>query len=315
NYAVTGFAAQQALLSWSPLLRPFVHRFLPACQQLRQLTAVGHRVIQPYIDARREAVRKAEAEGREAPRAEDMIGWMEEMARERGVAGGKRGSKKGFDIADAQIMLSIAAIHTTAEAYTWVVADLIEHPEYAAPLREEVAAVLGPEGRWQKNSLYRMALHDSFIKESHRRHMVDALVMDRYVSRPVTLSDGLVLPAGTALMVHATNNLSDSFWPNARSFDGHRFANLRKQPGEESRHQLVSTSAEHLGFGLGSQACPGRFFAANTMKLMLAHFVTKYDWKFAEEKPQLRAPFGSSVYVNPMLQVKARRREEEEVSL
>lgn len=175
NYAVTGFAAQQALLSWSPLLRPFVHRFLPACQQLRQLTAVGHRVIQPYIDARRDEVRKAEAEGREVPRAEDMIGWMEEMARERGVAGGegKKGGK-GFDIADAQIMLSIAAIHTTAEAYTWVVADLIEHPEYAGPLREEVAQVLGPEGRWQKNSLYRMALHDSFIKESHRRHMVDA---------------------------------------------------------------------------------------------------------------------------------------------
>lgn len=134
-------------------------------------------MIQPYIDARREAVRKAEREGREVPRAEDMIGWMEEMARERGVvaAGGKgKKGKKGFDIADAQIMLSIAAIHTTAEAYTWVVADLIEHPEYAGPLREEVARVLGPEGRWQKNSLYRMALHDSFIKESHRRHMVDA---------------------------------------------------------------------------------------------------------------------------------------------
>lgn len=141
--------------------------------------------------------------------------------------------------------------------------------------------------------------------------------MDRYVSSPVTLSDGLVLPAGTALMVHATNNLSDAHWPAARSFDGRRFVKLRERPGEESRHQLVSTSAEHLGFGLGSQACPGRFFAANTMKLMLAHFVTKYDWKFADEdgkegeKQQRSAPFGSSVYVNPMLQVKARRRKEE----
>ncbi|KAL1649429.1 hypothetical protein SLS58_001484 [Diplodia intermedia] len=137
------------------------------------------------------------------------------------------------------------------------------------------------------------------------------VVMDRYVEKEVVLSDGLTLPAGSALMVHATNNLDEAFWPRAKEFDGYRFVKLREQPGEENRHQLVTTSAEHLGFGLGLHACPGRFFAANTMKLMLAQFVMKYDWKFVDEKPQLRAAFGSSVYVNPTLQVAARRRKEE----
>ncbi|KKY13216.1 putative cytochrome p450 [Diplodia seriata] len=138
-----------------------------------------------------------------------------------------------------------------------------------------------------------------------------ALVMDRYVEKEVVLSDGLTLPAGSALMVHATNNLDEAIWPRAKEFDGYRFVKLREQPGEENRHQLVTTSAEHLGFGLGLHACPGRFFAANTMKLMLAQFVMKYDWKFVDEKPQLRAAFGSSVYVNPTLQVAAKRRKEE----
>ncbi|OMP82055.1 Ent-kaurene oxidase [Diplodia seriata] len=233
-----------------------------------------------------------------------MGAWMEEVARGRGKAG-------EFDVRDAQIMLAVAAIHTTSEAFVWVVADLIERPEYAGALREEVRRVLGEDGGWRGDAAVRMRLLDSFIKESHRRHMVDALVMDRYVEKEVVLSDGLTLPAGSALMVHATNNLDEAFWPRAKEFDGYRFVKLREQPGEENRHQLVTTSAEHLGFGLGLHACPGRFFAANTMKLMLAQFVMKYDWKFVDEKPQLRAAFGSSVYVNPTLQVAAKRRKEE----
>lgn len=135
--------------------------------------------------------------------------------------------------------------------------------------------------------------------------------MDRYVDKTVKLSDGLTIPAGAALMVHATNNLDDAFFPNAGSFDGYRFLKLREQPGQDSKYQLASTSAEHLGFGLGVHACPGRFYAANTMKLMLAHFVMKYDWRFVDENPQIRAPFGSSVFVNPMLKVAAKRRKEE----
>ncbi|KAH7026933.1 cytochrome P450 [Macrophomina phaseolina] len=299
TYAVAGFAGQQALLSWSPVLRPFVYWFLPPCRQLRELSKVGHRVIQPYVDARRQAVQDAVAEGREPPKADNMIGWMDETAK------GRR-----FNIADAQIMLSVAAIHTTTEASSWLMADLINHPEYAGPLREEVVSVIGNEG-WQRNSLSRMKLHDSFIKESHRRHMVDALVMDRYVEKAVTLSDGLTLPAGSALMVHATNNLDEALWPNATRFDGYRFLRLRSQPGDESKYQFASISPEHLGFGLGVHACPGRFYAANTMKLMLAHLVMKYDWRFVDENPQLRAPFGSSVYVNPVLKVAAKRRKEE----
>lgn len=150
------------MLSWSPMLRPLVYWFLPECRRLRELSKIGHRVIQPYINAHREALRTAEKEGREPPKSDNMIGWMEEVAKGR-----------KFDIADAQIMLSVAAIHTTAEASVWWMADLINHPEYAGPLREEIVSVLG-KGGWQKNSLNQMMLHDSFIKESHRRHMVDA---------------------------------------------------------------------------------------------------------------------------------------------
>lgn len=316
TYAVNSFLGVQALLSWPPILRPIVHWFLPECRRVRDLAKSGHRVIQPFIDSHREALRNAVKNREPLPKMENMIVWMDEVAKGR-----------PFDIADAQIMLSIAAIHTTTEAFAWVVADLIKHPEYSAPLREEITCVLG-EGGWHKGSLHQMKLLDSFIKESHRRHMVDAcelnpqermptpvadltVVMDRLVEKPVKLSDGLMIPADAALMVHATRNTDDAFFPNANTFDGYRFLKLRSQPGQDGRYQLASTSTEHLGFGIGTHACPGRFFAANTMKLVLAHFVMKYDWKFVDEDPQMRAPFGSSVFVNPMLEVAVRRRKEE----
>ena len=69
-------------------------------------------------------------------------------------------------------------------------------------------------------------------------------------------------------------------------------------------HQTVSTSWEHLAFGLGRHQwwshlsrlssppnlclplfnSPGRFLAAIEMKAMLAHIVVTYDVKFEEGK-------------------------------
>lgn len=39
-----------------------------------------------------------------------------------------------------------------------------------------------------------------------------------------------------------------------------------------------------LGFGHGRHACPGRFFASQEMKLMLAHIVMTYDVRVDGER-------------------------------
>lgn len=76
----------------------------------------------------------------------------------------------------------------------------------------------------------------------------------------------------------------ESIYPDAHRFDGYRFYNKRQEPGHEHRHQFVSTSPEHFGFGHGMHACPGRFFAANEIKIFLVHLLLKYDWKFAAQQ-------------------------------
>ena len=64
------------------------------------------------------------------------------------------------------------------------------------------------------------------------------------------------------------------------TFDGHRFLRRRDQ-GQGHRkgqqYHLSSTSADHLGFGHGPHSCPGRFFAANEIKLILARILLGYD--------------------------------------
>lgn len=52
------------------------------------------------------------------------------------------------------------------------------------------------------------------------------------------------------------------------------------------KQEAVTTGSDiFLGFGHGKHSCPGRFFAAHEMKLMLAHLVQHYDVEYMEERP------------------------------
>ena len=72
---------------------------------------------------------------------------------------------------------------------------------------------------------------------------------------------------------------------------------------------ITQTSPTHLAFGHGHTACPGRFFAALEMQLLLAHLVTNYDIKFAEEgKRPANLRFGPADLPSHTAQVLFRKR-------
>jgi cytochrome P450 len=102
--------------------------------------------------------------------------------------------------------------------------------------------------------------------------------MTRAVTKDFTFSDGTTVPRGSYVLVpmHAMY-LDDSLYPNASTFDAFRWSRLREQPGDEKRYQFVTTSPTHINFGHGRDACPGRFFAAQEIKLLLAHILLHYD--------------------------------------
>lgn len=74
---------------------------------------------------------------------------------------------------------------------------------------------------------------------------------------------------------------------NPNEFDALRYYRLRqakdslgsgtKAAEAVANSQFVSVSASSLGFGYGRHACPGRFFAANEVKMILATTLLNYE--------------------------------------
>jgi cytochrome P450 len=106
----------------------------------------------------------------------------------------------------------------------------------------------------------------------------------RYARVPITLSDGVVLPKHTHLMMPIYPIVVDpSVTPSPMTFDGFRHYKLRQIPGEEHKHQFATTSNTNLHFGHGKFSCPGRFFAANSIKMIISNLLLKYDFRFPGE--------------------------------
>jgi len=61
-----------------------------------------------------------------------------------------------------------------------------------------------------------------------------------------------------------------------------RFYRLREEPGNDNRYHFLTTGSDSPGWGDGTQACPGRFFATSTLKIALAHVVMNYDIQLKE---------------------------------
>lgn len=107
----------------------------------------------------------------------------------------------------------------------------------------------------------------------------------RIVQRnPITLSDGQTLKPGTHICLASYSISRDSDVVPNQEFDGFRYYEMRKDPDEDKAMQYAMTDKNHLHFGHGRFACPGRFFAANELKMILGELLLDYDFKYPEGK-------------------------------
>lgn len=135
--------------------------------------------------------------------------------------------------------------------------------------------------------------------------------MRRFTTHDVKLSDGVVLPKNKLTLVSAHQHWDPEHYKDPLKFDGYRFYNMRREPGKESKAQLVSATPDHMGFGYGLHACPGRFFASEEIKIALSHILLKYDFKPVEGSSMEPRKYGLNMNANPTAKLSVRRREEE----
>lgn len=106
--------------------------------------------------------------------------------------------------------------------------------------------------------------------------------MQRSAVVDYVFQDGLRLPKHTQILFPTCEfNRDGDVHPNPDVFDPWRFLKMRKA-GDLNKHHFAYVSDQMVGFGGGTHACPGRYFASYEIKLMLIHMLTRYDIKWPD---------------------------------
>ena len=174
QYTADVFAGGQQLKKWHPWLRPLMFRLLAPMRRLETMKATARRLLFPLLEAReKEKHGGRRGKMKKTPEYKDTIHWMQERSAQIPTFG-------FTEQAHLQLIIGLAAIHTTGMATTHMLYDLAARQEYVEPLRQEVEKVLGQEGgKLTKQGLGKLRLMDSFMKESQRLSPI-ALSKSRY---------------------------------------------------------------------------------------------------------------------------------------
>jgi cytochrome P450 monooxygenase len=80
--------------------------------------------------------------------------------------------------------------------------------------------------------------------------------------------------------------LSPELAASATTLNGDEKEKENTEKAVTSPASFVTISATNMHFGFGRQACPGRFFAANTLKAIMSRVILDYDFKLiGDERP------------------------------
>ncbi|KAM0331369.1 hypothetical protein ACHAQA_003041 [Verticillium albo-atrum] len=235
---------------------------------------------------------------------EDFITWSIRLAK----AEGNTRELNPVNTSLRLLPIQFAAIHTTVLTGHSVILDLLtakSDENFIEGLREEASRVLAEEGgHWTKAALARLYRLDSAIRESQRLSNFSATLVERVVVAKEGITneaEGWHVPQGAYISFNLQGLHHDGdLYENPDEYDAFRFSRRReeyealpagqKDPDEGLKLKklgMVTTSDHHLAFGHGRHACPGRFFVAHELKMVVAHLLLNYDIApFDGERPK-----------------------------
>ncbi|KAF2623086.1 cytochrome P450 [Macroventuria anomochaeta] len=297
TYTINLFNGVRALRAWPPLLRPIVHWILPECSTCRAQVKLARNKLKPVLEKRAHEKKEELAAGRNPTIYEDAITWSEDLAAGRPV-----------DHAAMQLAFAISAMHTTTELLRQALLDICAHPYLIQPLREEAEAAVAKHG-WTTAGLSQMQLLDSVVKETQRLKPGSLVNLERKALEDIVMPNGTILPKGTNIAMDTSVMWDPTVYLDPETYDGYRFYNNRHGGGPRARDaQLVSTSSDFIAFGLGKPVCPGRFFAANEIKVALANILMRYDVRLPDGAKPRVLHYGFEMLSDPSAKVEVKRR-------
>ncbi|KAI8580337.1 hypothetical protein K450DRAFT_238040 [Umbelopsis ramanniana AG] len=174
-------------------------------------------------------------------------------------------------------LLVFASIHTTTENTTMVLYWLMKYPQYIDELLEEQKEAIESEGTKGQDPelsfdvIKKLVKLDSFVREVLRQRTVGLSLQHKNINKQdIELSNGIIIPSGEHIYFNSwdVSRATDLQGEDAEDFQPWRFV--------QSNKQAVRIGEDHITFGMGKHACPGRFFAVQEIKTITSLLISRY---------------------------------------
>ena len=216
---------------------------------LKSLNAIVHGIIQSR---------------RRQPEAHDDLLSMLLSACEEGTGRGMTDEQ----LRDEVMTVFVAGHETTANAMSWLLYLVSQHPEVEEQLFAEIDG-RWPEGGLTPESLGAFSYVRQVIEESLRLYPTIWSI-----GRRCTAEDelgGYRIPEGMNVVVPIFHfHWSDRYWPQPQKFDPSRFSPARRPPPEP----LI-----YFPFGAGPRNCVGNQFALQELMILTVLFLRHYQFR------------------------------------
>lgn len=179
------------------------------------------------------------------------------------------------------LIFIFVGVHTTSMAATQVIYQLIKHPEYIEELLQEQKDIIGDKdtSSYTPAAYRQMVKLDSFIRETMRtRNTGIGLPHKNITQNDIVLKSGAIIHPGESVyinMYHIHMDESNQHMENTEEFQGFRFVGKDKT--------VTKPSNDFMSFGIGRNACPGRWFAIQQIMGIVSFFITNYHMSAASE--------------------------------
>lgn len=284
-----GFKPVNFLFPWAPL--PHNRKRDAAHAKMRDI----------YMDI----INKRRAEGGDLEEYSDMIANLMGCTYKNGQPVPDK------EIAHMMITLLMAGQHSSSSASSWIMFRLASRPDIAEELYQEQLTHLSVDGYLpplQHSDLDKLSLLQNVVKETLRVHSSIHSIL-RKVKTPMqapgtqyTITTDKVILASPTVTA-----LSEEHFPNARTWDPHRWDNKVKE--EVAGDDVVDygygkvskgTKSPYLPFGAGRHRCIGEKFAYVNLGVIVATMVRNFKLSTMDGKSGVPATDYNSLFSRPV---------------
>lgn len=182
-------------------------------------------------------------------------------------------------VRDEAMTLFLAGHETTANALTWTLYLLAQHPEIIEKLTDEIDRVLGDRPATMAD-LRQLPYTEMVLKEGMRLYP-PAWILTRLVMEPIEFERFTAEPNSILMVSQYLTHRDPAIWDDPLVFDPERFT----PEAEKERHKYA-----YFPFGGGPRVCIGNSFAMMEGQLLLATILQQHTVELIPDQEVVPQP-------------------------